>query len=571
MSENLLFYYFGEDEACFRALQVEFKRHAKIPITFARFNEENPDDIETLFLKVYTDKPNCVFIDFSKNIHDQLHLARLLIRTPLENKVIIVGLVDYLSPPEVSREIISTGAHLNFIKGSDPYDIAFHVTKLVSPQSIGELGFATATLSEDFDCGIVCKIGYIDPDGIHIETDYPLAKGSRVVFNHHWANKNIVPSRQAFVKEVTSKNLFYHFKFNADLDFLFVDDFLPPEGMPEEERKQKNGTREEEVVFHKKTLLKWIEENANGSLEKRAKLLVVDSTFHIYKDLVRTDKLPYTIRCIPFFDNVDSELDRLRPQIIAFEMDNGENQRNTLDSLKKLVSALMARFPDLKPFIIVFNTELSSKDIQGAIQYNQALAHTAELSSNLLIKLATMLQNKMTSEAGNEIQSDAQKIFLRKNDPAAIGELMYSVKIIKLSESDLILQTDYPLPSGSNLHFTSPVEMFVNVMPSAKPSGKVPEFNGLIHSISEASKKDLRRFINSVFFREHDAQVSAEALEFKKLNDQKLQERIDAEKKAKEEAEAKEAEKLKAKEEIEKAKADKAKAAEEKAKSPEVS
>jgi hypothetical protein len=113
--------------------------------------------------------------------------------------------------------------------------------------------------------------------------------------------------------------------------------------------------------------------------------------------------------------------------------------------------------------------------------------------------------------------------------------------------------------------------MFVNVTPSAKPSGKVPEFNGLIHSISEASKKDLRRFINSVFFREHDAQVSAEALEFKKLNEQKLQERIDAEKKAKEEAEAKEAEQLKAKEEIEKAKAVKAKAAEEKAKPPEVS
>ncbi len=77
--------------------------------------------------------------------------------------------------------------------------------------------------------------------------------------------------------------------------------------------------------------------------------------------------------------------------------------------------------------------------------------------------------------------------------------------------------------------------MFVNVQPP-KGQSKDPEFYGLIHSVGEEEKKQLRRFINTVFFRDHDAQLQAETDEYLKLNVAKKQEKEEAAKKAIEEA-----------------------------------
>ncbi len=538
MSDKLLFYYFGDDEAYFRALQGEFKAHGKIVIDFKRLYEKTEAKIQSLFLNVFKDKPDCVFIDFSKETQDYLHLARLISRTPLEHQVVMVGLVDYLSPPEVLTESIATGVNLNFIKSAETFDVAFSVTKLLAPQSAAEHGFANASLKEEYETGILCKIGYVHIDGLHIETDYNLSKGDRVILNHHWLKKRIVPSKHMFVKEVASTNMFYQFKFNADLDFLFIDDFLPPEGMAEEDIKAKQLEREESIHYQKKQLNRWLEENRTDSLEKKAKVLVVDYNFHSYQDQKRTDKHPYTIRCIPFFNDISVELGRLKPQIIAFEIDTAEGSKNTIESLKKLVSSLFSMFPDLKPYIIVFNSEMSSQELQSTIQYPQTLAHEEELSSELLIKMADVLQKRMISKSSETPVN--LNVYISKNHSSSVAEILKNVTIIKLSETDMVIQSEFPFAPGTNLHFTEPAKMFVNIQPSLKPSGKIPEFYGVIHSMGESDKKELRRYVQSIFFRDHDAQVTAENNEFKKLNELKLQERLLKAQKELEEAEAKE-------------------------------
>lgn len=543
MSAKLTFYYLGDDEAYFRALQGEFRKHAKVAIDFKRLYQTTESKIQSLIINIFTEKPDCVFIDFSKHTQDYLHLARLISRTPMEHTLLMVGLVDYLSPPEILKESIITGAQLNFIKSAETFDVVFDVTKIVSPQGIGEHGFANAALKEEWEVGTLCKIGYIHSEGLHIETDFRLNKGDRLRLNHHWLEKRTVPSKDFFVRDVAATDMFYQFKFNADLDFLFIDDFLPPEGMPENEVQQKQEERTELVRYQKKQLKKWLENCIEDSLEKRAKVLVVDYKFHFYQDQPRTDKHSYTIRCQPFFTDIEAELARLKPQVIAFEIDTTENAKNNMESLRKLVFTLKASFPDLNPYIIVFNTDLTSNDLQDALQYKQTLAHADELSPELLIKLADMLQKKMTGEEKSVVKSKDEplKLFIKKNNLASVGEILKSVTVIKLSETDMILQSDYIFPPGTNLHFTEPTEMFVHIRPVEKPSGKIPEYYGLIHSIGETEKKELRRYVNSIFFRDHDAQLAAETDEFKKLNDLKLQERQAAEAKALEEKKAKEA------------------------------
>ena len=536
MSDKLLFYYLGDDEAYFRTLQSEIKKHAKIPHDFHRIYESDEAQIQALFIKVFNNKPACVFIDFSKQTQDYLHLARLISRTPLDHKMLTVGLVDLLSPSDILKESIATGINFTFIKSAEIFDVVYSTIKSVAPEAMGEHGFATADLSDDLESSIICKIGYIFENGVHIETDINMSKGDRLLLNHHWLKKRIVPSRQVFVTETSTKNLFYHYKLTAELDFLFVDDFMPPEGMVEADIKERQDERNQKIAGHKKLLKKWIDDNMISSLEKKAKILVVDSKFHIYQDHKRTDKYPYTIRCMPFFTDYSAEIDRFRPQVIAFELESGDNTRNNMESLKKLVSTLMSSFADFNPFIIVFSSTITSQEIQGAIQYKNVLAHNEEMSAVMLIKLADMLQKKVTTNDAKSKEKPIKRFFINKTNRASIGELVKQVKLIKLSETDLVLQSDQTFPPGTNLHFTSPVDMFVHVIPSPKPSGKLPEYIGYIHCISETDKKELRKFINSVFFRDLDAQKTAESDEFKNLNEQKLQERLAIEAKEKEKA-----------------------------------
>jgi hypothetical protein len=99
--------------------------------------------------------------------------------------------------------------------------------------------------------------------------------------------------------------------------------------------------------------------------------------------------------------------------------------------------------------------------------------------------------------------------------------------VLKISESDLVFTTDLPVAAGMNLRFTTPVPFFIHVLPS-KEQSKTPTYYGLIHSIGEVQKKELRRFINGLFFRDHDAQQASEVEEFQKLNEAKLQEKLEA-------------------------------------------
>lgn len=528
MAENLLFYYLGDDEAYYKALQGEFRKHTRLIIDFKRIYETTESRIQSLFLKVYENKPACIFIDFSKQTQDYLHLARIVTRTPMEHSMITIGVVDYLSPPEIIHESIATGVTLTHIKSAETFDVIFDVVKHIAPSEIGEHGFATAQAKEEWVAGFPCKVGYVYGSGIHIETNHELTKGSVVKVGHFWTQKRMVPSKQFFVKETSNKNIFYNFKHSADLDFLFIDEFVPTEGMDVDTIKERQKDREEQIIFHKKQLQKWITDNESRSQEKKSKILVVDQEFHFLQNQPRTDKHPYLVRCIPFFDNIEAHLDRLQPQVIAFSLET--TGKNTEDQLRNLVNILNTKYQELHPFIVVFKTKTPSKELQMSLSYPQTMASAGDLSVEAIMQMAALVEKKL----GHSGQSKTDKVFLKKNNEATIAEILIPITVTKISETDISFSSTVQIPIGTNLHITSPVPMYINVQP-AKTQGKTPEFYGLIHCLGEAQKKDLRRFINSVFFRDHDAQVNAETDEFKKLNEAKLHERLEAEKKAAEE------------------------------------
>lgn len=543
-----LFYYFGDDEAYFKSLIGEFNKHSRLNPEFKRIYETTESKIQSLFHKVLKDRPICIFIDLSKHTQDYIHLARILTRAKLEHEYICVGLLDYLSPVEVMIESIATGVQLTHIKSAEIYNVVFDTLKLIAPKEIDSHGFATATLKEEWEAGIPVKVGFVHRDGIHFETDYPLQKGDRIRMNHAWTEKKTVPSKEFFVTDISTKNLFYHFSRGVDAEFLFIDDFLPPEGMEQERIDEKKAERTELIERHKKQLSQWVDDNLTRSLEKKAKVLVVDSSYPLYLDQARTDKHSYTIRCLGSFQDIGSDLDRMMPQVIAFTLDKPgvPSQKNTIEELGKLTAALKVKQPDSHPFLIVFNCTETSKGLQEKLQYPQILSSAEELSVELLLRMATIFEKKLNDNLSKTTSNakGEEKVYLKNTNSSSIAEILTRIQVLKISETDMIIECESPLPIGINLHLTNPVNMFINIQPS-KSQGKTPQYLGLIHCIGEHDKKELRRFVNSVFFREHDAKLTAETNEFKKLNEQKLQEKAQELKLAEEEA-------LKAKEEAKK-------------------
>lgn len=526
MAQEPLFYYFGDDEAYFRTLQGEFKKHLKMAARFERHWASKEGDIQALFLLISKNKPACVFVDFSKETQEYLHLARLISRTELDPKPLAVGLVDYLSPKEVLAESIATGINLTHIKSAEIYDVVYDVGMLIAPESGMTHGFATGELpGETWTAGVVAKIGYVHQDGVHLETNFQMAKGDRLILDHAWTKDKLIPSREMFVTETSKKNLFYHFDTAADLEFVVIDEFIPPEGMDEATIKEKRDERDELIRRQKKKMAAWVDDNLSRSQEKTTKFLVIDPEFRFYQGGKRTDKYPYIIRCAQYLKDIADDLNRLCPQLIAVALAPAE-QKDALinfEYLEKLVQVVKRDHAHSSPYIVVFNTALATPELRRQLGYDHMMATDGELEPEVLIKMGELLDKKLSRAK----KADDTHVYLRKTNTASQALIQLNVKVLKLSESDLTFTCERPLTPGTNLYFSEPVPFYANVQPT-KSQGKVPEYLGLIHCIGESDKKELRRQVNAVFFRDHDAQQMAETEEFKKLNENKLQEKLEA-------------------------------------------
>lgn len=541
MASKSLFYFLGDDEAYFKSLQAEFTKHTRMPITFKRFYESEESKIQSLFIKINKDLPTCVFVDFSKCPQDYLHLARLFTRTKFESKILLVGLLDLLTTPAVLNESLITGLHLSHFKSPEIYDLVFDVTKLLAPEQIGEHGFATAGLKETWEAGILSKVGYVHSEGLHFETDFPLEIGQDIMMNHFWLEKKIIPSRQVKVTHVAQANLFYQFKYAVDAEFKFIDE-VEKEDLSEEDLTDRVTDRLELIRRHKKLFNAWLDDNLSFSQEKLAKVLIVDKEFSFYHDQIRTDKHPFVIRSLSHIEEIEEELKRVSPQVIAVALEDEivVNSQNNFAFLEKLVSVIKRRSSKEDwPFLVVFNTLIPSLSMQNQLDYPSLMCASNALSVEVLVKMAGFIEKKILENRTFKENTKSKVVFIKKTNAASMAEILINLQMTKVSETDVFFQSQVALPSGINLRVRSPLPFFINAQP-LKSQGKVMEFQGLVHCMNEVHKKELRRYVNTVFFRDHDAQLSNEADEFKKLNEAKLMEKTEALKKA-EELKAKEA------------------------------
>src|SRR5690606_25747199 len=132
----------------------------------------------------------------------------------------------------------------------------------------------------------------------------------------------------------------------VDAEFEFID--TPKDDLePADEVKRYNQVDDAKYRF-KKIFLK----NVDISQVKRAKVLLIDSEFLIYKDKKRSDRFPYMIRCLGSEVNIQRELSKFNPHIIVFSLDESITQ-NTVTLVKDWCSS-----KNVTPYFIIFNSTL---------------------------------------------------------------------------------------------------------------------------------------------------------------------------------------------------------------------
>lgn len=537
--------YLGDDAAYFRVLSGEISRlKGGTPVKLEQLYEQTPGRIQGLLPRVLELKPKVIFVDFSKHTDDYVHLARLLTRTNTLNPFSIIGLHDYLSPPNQMRESVLTGVRMNHIKSAEVFDPAFAALVLLTPDKERRHGFASAEFEEKVIAQHLCKVGYVYPEGLHVETDLHLAPGTKLNLHHHWLEQKLMPAGLATVRSSTQEFLFYSFPYAADLSFDWTAPVTPHEGDSPERIRELEDERQHAEVKAKKAMKAWVDDNLDRSQNKSVRVLVVDRPFSFYNDRERSDRYGYAIRCQPFLADVAKELGAQHPQVIAISLDPAPGAEgkeivgpvNDLELVRKVVAVAKQKFPQHLPYLIVFNLkEKTSKELQQQLDYTHCMAYAGELTPEVLLKMADLFAGKIKYvHAGPD---SAHTVFVKKSNPISIVGIDEEVKLLRLSESDAVLSSSRKLSPGMSLQFTTPFQGILTI--TAHPQHtKDDSYYALVNGIGEEEKKALRRYVNQLFFKDHDAEKRAELETFQQLNQAKWEEQLKAEAEAAEKLEA---------------------------------
>ncbi len=530
--------YIGDDTAFFRVLTGEMKRlQGSLPLKYEQLFEKNPANIQTLIPRILAKNPALIFVDLSKHSEEYAHVASILVRTNHHRPCPVIGLHDYLSPPEQIKESVLAGVVINHVKSAEVFDPAYGAVSLLSGDP-KQHGFAVADLEETIIITHLCKVGFVDSQSLHFETNLEFHEGAELRLRH--AFDKTIPSTLVKVRGVSPSLLFYHFRRAVDADFCWVDPLVIPEGTEHARVQELKGEYDHHVVKARKGLKAWLADNADRSLNKPVRVLVVDRSLCFYRRPERADRHGYALRCQPFLKDPVAELDAQRPLVIAFALDGAdvkgkvEGPANDIAALQAIAGTLRQHHGG-RPYLVVFNAaSASSKQLQQDLSYPNAMAYDGDISVEVMLKLAELFSKKLKVE--QLAPRDPATVFLKKSSPLSIAELEAEVVLTKLSETDAVFNSATALPPGTVVRFEKPFQGYLTV--AVNPQLKAPAHYGLINGLGEEEKKALRRHINGLFFTDLDAGKLEELSAFKELNDAKMQERAAIEEAARAEAAA---------------------------------
>lgn len=542
--------YCGKDTNFFSQIQERMaKAYTQIEFVFEQIYEEDDLNHYKIFQDLINKDISIMYIDFSEDFESQSRLSLTLKRAFAFSHIPLVGLVASSDELHKTQAAMTDFIH---VKCGEQHDLVYDPFVLGFPGQAKNPGYANAKANIDINITAIFRICYVAEDYMRVEGNIQLNKGDLIELESSITDLHF-ESNNYGVREVYTNNLFYDYKYAYDLDLVFLDppnDDMDPDGTAEEKEasiqryKEKIGDFDIRLKKIKKDHGIWLLDNQEKSKEKNPKVLVIDPIFEFMKENTKAmDSYPHLIRCQTEFTHDMAMVERLRPDIIAFQFFLPESEQEYESEevrlleesesyygiIKSNISKLLQKIDQIgkpyKPYIIVFRAEgLNSEKLQETYNYPVILCNTGKLKLDYISQICEMYLTKQSKEF--EEVTNKKIIKLREQDYQKNGRLTINdfiekkycfsktqdfsyafakvpVTIAKLSESEVVIKSNLELEL-STYSATAPISMLFRLVPISdkvvfEQDGETFIYRAMTHGINEDDKQSLRQVVNEIY------------------------------------------------------------------------
>jgi len=583
---NKTIVYSGDDKSYWTSVQHRFAtKYSHVKFKFEQLFNVDSSRYQDTFLSFLEARPSIIYIDFSKNIESQLQLALMLKRVSTTKSVPMVGLID---DKKHAKECWSAGVDFIHVKCGEMHDVVYDPYHLAFPKEVAKPDFARARMDKEAELVDDFRVGYIAENYIHAEGNLRFQKGEVVDIKTHLPKEN-VPSRKFIVKNISTSDLYYDYMYSYDLEMLFVDKPGVDDEEMQEALKIENPMERElkvhqlkekaeslmdgydnEVANSKKKHKDWLLDHVDMSHPKKTKILLIDEKMSVLKGKNKPlDEYPFTIRCQTILTETYTELQRVRPNIIAMKFSEKINpddyedmapedkvvainekekqlEAEAMETIKKMIDWIK-KVDGYNPFVILFNCEnYSSKAFQDTLKYPLVITYKNGMVLDTILDMATMLEKKQEKTYKDKLKAKLaalkkenpekygrlresdfieDRYYIRKSNPLSHASYRHDIIIKAMTESEVHFHIEKEVEL-CNYRMFFPNDVSVRLIPQdekpyQKDGGKLL-YKGLFHATGETEKKELRIVVNEIFFSGINKEREKEDAAFKQVHEEAL-------------------------------------------------
>lgn len=556
---------------------------------FETLGEKDPEKIQYIVAELLSGPvPSILYIDFSINFDEYFALCILIKRTNTLKNMPVIALIDRKEKIELAQNSLADVIHIKCGEQHDvvyhPYKLAFpkevgradfaiaKFTKdvmLFDRLRIGYINdeFLHVEGNNYFEEGETVEVDIALPREINSSSNFISSEtlNHNLYFDYQYGHN----FEMTFVdppKICTEK----------EEELGMIDDPDIKGRLLKEVRLEKKAILtqfKEHVTRSKKKFKSWLQDNSENSKLKKTKIYIIDDKLKCLSGLTSSlGKLPFVVRLETVASENFEKISRFRPDIIAIrfinpdkflltpelsvaegeelEKQKSDATKEAMGLLSDMVKNVMA-IENYSPFIIVFNCKnYSSSSLQDSFQYPLIMTNTGEIHFKAILDMATLLEAK--KEKSRVTLIDKKIASLRKKDPKKYGRLtpsdfeelrfypskrnklsyinlQYPIELRSVSETELSFATEKELALGI-YHLDFPVPLSIAIIAGDDGSkyeqvGDIKIYQALIHATDENDKKEIRKFVNEIFFSTLNEQRDREKTAFNELNKKNLAEK----------------------------------------------
>lgn len=571
--------YIGDDRNYYGELKIRFSRIYNTKFEFFEIDTEYYEVFQNIYARLFDIRPDLIYLDCSKNLDENINLAKLLSREYFFRDKPITALVENHKD---ARKMSVTGVDFVHVKSGEYHDIVYDAMFVRYPKEVVKPDFAIASLEKEVILKEYLRVGYITPTSIHAEGDIKFEKG-QVIELESKIPDNVIPSKKFIVSSISSQDLYFNHKYSYDLDFVFVDKPELDTSAEDQEAEQKKFDLEfveyeERLRRAKKANKSWVSDNMSGSVPKKTKILIVDKSISVLKSSKNLDAYPFLIRCQTYLSEKLGEIHRFRPSLFVFQLpeyiapepkeedvvndseeeavsteavksdEDTESEENIVYAFHKRIKELIdevKKIENYKPFVLVYNChDKTTLELQHDLDYPLSIATSDMLSIENVVELAEIYEKKQNHKYKTALDSkykqlklsdpvkfrtlqvsdlEEKRYYIKQSNNLSFVFIKHPVTLLSVSESEMDILAPNEMKQGT-YSIEYPESMAATIVPVdgklGNPQGGGYLYHLLLNGYEEKTKKSLRKIVNDIYTREAQEKALLEKEEFDKLNEE---------------------------------------------------